>query len=361
MIVIMPWLSIIFFRKTDDDVKEIVKQVSKLLKAEMFSMLALILWDRDLVLTTESVFEIDTNLNTEARGSSQLLGMGIGGSLTGKHADVVITDDIVTIRDRVSRAKRDETRVMYRELENIKNPGGRFINTGTPWHKDDAFELMPNITKYDCYSTGMMTRQEVEEIKSKLTPSLFAANYELKHIADGAELFGNPGFADDDKLLYNGVGHIDASYGGDDGTAFTIFKIHEDKIIGFGRKWNKHVDQCLNEIYLLHEHYKVGTIWMERNADKGYVVKDIRKAGVPARDYFESQNKFIKISTHLRGAWKDIQWVEQTDPDYINEILDYTENSIIDDCPDSAASLVRILKRGQATRVKSYSGRGARA
>ena len=29
--------------------------------------------------------------------------------------------------------------------------------------------------------------------------------------------------------------------------------------------------------------------------------------------------------------------------EYINSILEYTENSSHDDCPDSAASLVRVL------------------
>lgn len=64
-----------------------------------------------------------------------MLGIGIGGSLTGKHADIVITDDIVNLRDRMSAAERERTIAVYRELQNIKNRGGRIINTGTPWHK----------------------------------------------------------------------------------------------------------------------------------------------------------------------------------------------------------------------------------
>lgn len=56
--------------------------------------------------------------------------MGIYASLTGKHADIVITDDIVNIKDRVSRAEREKTKLQYQELQNVKNRGGRFINTG---------------------------------------------------------------------------------------------------------------------------------------------------------------------------------------------------------------------------------------
>ena len=37
-------------------------------------------------------------------GSPQLLGIGMKASITGKHADTVITDDICNITDRISKA-----------------------------------------------------------------------------------------------------------------------------------------------------------------------------------------------------------------------------------------------------------------
>ena len=69
---------------------------------------------------------------------------------TGKHAYYVITDDICNIDDRISRAERQHTIAQYDELQNIRNRGGRIINLGTPWHKDDVFGRMPNIHRYDC-------------------------------------------------------------------------------------------------------------------------------------------------------------------------------------------------------------------
>ena len=360
MIIVFPWTNILFMRKTDDDVKEIVKQIAKLLKTDLFRTLSKVLWSKDVILTIESAFEIDTNLKRNARGTSQLVGIGHKGSITGKHFDIVITDDIVNISDRISRADRERTKITYQELQNVKNRGGRIINTGTPWHKEDAFTLMPNLVKYDCYSTGMMTDKEIQDIRGKMTPSLFAANYELKHIADEDALFTSPNYTDETELILNGIGHIDASYGGDDGTAFTIFKYYKDRIIGFGKRWDKHVDECLSEIQIYHEEYRVGTVYLERNADKGFLTKDLRKLEIPAIDYHEQQNKFIKITTYLRKYWKQIEWIEGTDPDYINEILDYTENAGHDDSPDSAASLIRIIDIEQTSKRKNYSGKGAR-
>ena len=56
-------------------------------------------------------------------------------------------------------------------------------------------------------------------------------------------------------------------------------------------------------------------------------------------------NKFVKISTYLKGAWQAILWLDETDPEYINEILDYNEFAAHDDSPDSAASAIRIYEK----------------
>ncbi len=42
---------------------------------------------------------------------------------------------------------------------------------------------MPKAIIYTCYETGLMSKDEIKEVRSKMTPSLFAANYELKIIA----------------------------------------------------------------------------------------------------------------------------------------------------------------------------------
>lgn len=345
MMVIYPYKTIIFLRKTDDDVIEVVKQVSNILRTSVFQYISLELYGTDIKFKQDTSFKLDTNLNTSTKGSVQLLGIGINGSLTGKHADIVITDDIVNVKDRVSKAEREKTKLVYQELQNVKNRGGRFINTGTPWHKEDCIAtLMPNVTKYDCYSTGLIDRETLEKIRQSMTPSLFSANYELKHIADADALFTNPKFTSDETLIFDGVSHIDASYGGEDGTAYTICKFVGGKFYMLGKRWNKHVDDCLSEIYALQDKYKVGSISCERNADKGYLAKELRNNGQYVEDYSENMNKFIKISTYLRKYWNDIIWLEETDADYINEILDYTENAQHDDAPDSASCMIRKFK-----------------
>ena len=340
-IIINPYLNIIFLRKSDNDVKEIVLQVGKLLQMPMFQELARDMWGLSLILETASVFEIDTNLKQGTKGSPQLLGLGVKSSITGKHGDLIITDDIVNINDRVSLADRERTKLTYQELQNVKNRGGRIINTGTPWHKDDAFKLMPNIIRYDCYSTGLINDDTLQDIRDSMSSSLFASNYELKHIADEDALFHNSRVdnGDNTHLIYDGVCHIDASYGGKDGTAFTIIKVQPDGMIYvYGELKQNHVDNVLAEFEAKRLHYRAGIMYSETNADKGYLNKKIQS---PTRTYHEKMNKYIKISTHLKGVWDKIIFIKETDKEYINQILDYTENSSFDDCPDSLASLIR--------------------
>lgn len=351
LILLKPNNNIIFLRKTDTDTVEIINQAKNILKSDVFNHFSQKIYGVDIKLIKENQNEIDTNLKTSITGRSQLVGLGIDTSITGKHADLVITDDIVNIKDRVSKAKREATKISYMELQNIKKKSGRILNTGTPWHKEDAISIMPNVKMYDCYSTGIMTREEINKIREGMTPSLFSANYELKHIADEDALFTSPIFTDKTELIFNGVCHIDASYGGADGTSFTGIKKIGEKFVVYGKRWNKHVDNCINEILEIRKQLKLGTIYCENNGDKGYLARDLRKQGAIVSEYHEDMNKFIKISSYLKKYWKNIEFLEDTDPDYINEILDYTEDAEHDDSPDGLASMIRKLSGGTGLSV----------
>ena len=347
---------LLYARKTDSDVKEVMKTTQNILRSGAFQRLAKELYGVPLLLTKETANEVSTNLQRSIKGAPQILGVGCGSSITGKHADVVVTDDIVNLKDRVSRAEREHTKAFYMELQNVKNRGGRFINCGTPWHKEDAFLLMPNLQKFDCYSTGLIDRDTLNEIRAAMTDSLFAANYELKHIADEGALFKDPNFIKDYTRIYDGVAHIDAAYGGSDYTAYTVMKKHEDgTITAYGKLYSKHVSECLTDIGALQERYKAGTIYNEDNGDKGFLNRELQTVGLIGKKYHESQNKYLKISSYLKKNWNKIYWLEDTDPEYLNQVLDYTEHAAHDDAPDSAASLLRALEKG-GVKLKTFAG-----
>ena len=341
LIIMLPNKRILFMRKTDDDVKEVIKQVKKILEDGHTRYFVQCIYGVDLRFTVASANEISTNLTTDVRGTSQLFGMGIGSSLTGKHFDRIFTDDIVNLKDRISKAERDHTKSVYQELQNIKNRGGRIYNTGTPWHKDDCFTLMPNPEKWDYKRTGLISAEEIEEIRQRMTASLFAANYDLRHIAAEDVIFLDPTTGGDPAMVEQGDVHVDAAYGGEDYTALTVFKKRDGKYYLYGRLWHKHVDDCILEIIRIREQFNAGRIFCEDNGDKGYLAKDLRRRGERVVTYHENMNKYIKITSYLKSVWNDVIFVAGTDADYLNQICDYNENAEHDDAPDSAASAVR--------------------
>lgn len=355
---INPNETLMYMRKTDQNVSDICKQTQNILMSGAFQQMAKAIYGHEIVFRRATQSEIDTNLHSGVSGQAQISGYGINASITGRHADIVVTDDIVTLKDRVSNAEREHTRSIYQELRNVRNRNGRFLNTGTPWAKTDAFELMTQknpAMKFNCYETGLISPDELSEIRDSMSPSLFAANYELKHIADENALFSNANWLPEDETdaILGGQSHIDAAFEGEDYTAYTILKRDGDRYVGYGKIWRKHVDQCLDEIDMLQGRFKAGSISIETNADKGYVNKELKIRGHQTKPYHESQNKYLKIATILRKHWKNIYWIDETDPDYISQILDYTEDAAHDDAPDSCASLLRTM--ASTGRIKSAS------
>ena len=343
IIVLLPNKTTLFLRKTDSDVKEIIRQVKKILESQYMQELVLMIYGKRLEFITATQTEITTNLSANTKGTPQLLAMGIGGSLTGKHFDFIFTDDIVNVEDRISKAERENTKLVYQELQNIKNRGGRIFNSGTPWHTDDAFTLMPNIVRYDCYQTGLISADELAELKQSMTNSLFAANYELKHIASEDVLFMNPVTDADPAQAEQGIAHIDAAYGGSDYTAFTICHKQDGKYYVFGKLWSKHVDDVTDEIIRYRQAFNAGKIYCETNGDKGYLAKALRTRGERTAPYPERMNKYLKITSYLKGEWNNVVFVKGTDEEYIKQVCEYNENAEHDDAPDSLASIIRVL------------------
>ena len=103
------------------------------------------------------------------------------------------------------------------------------------------------------------------------------------------------------------------------------------------------MDKVLEEIIGEAERMMCWPMYCEDNGDKGFFCKEIRRRGHYAKTYTEHQNKVIKISSYLRKWWGNIVFVRGTDAEYINQILDYTEQAEHDDAPDSAASVCRRL------------------
>lgn len=343
LMVFQPTDNIIFLRKADNDVVEMINMVKKVLSLQIMSDICFLAHGVPLEVLKSAQDNISTNIWKSPMGAPQLLGIGLKSSITGKHAPIVITDDICNVNDRVSRAEREKTKLQYQELQNIRNPGGRIINLGTRWHKDDVFTLMDNIHVYDYKTTGILSDEKLEHLRKSMTAALFACNYELKIIADDDIIFMSPRVGGDPAMVEQGIVHIDAAYGGEDYTAATYCRKSNGTYYVLGKLWHRAVDEVEDEIISLRKKYNCGKVFCEDNADKGYLAKSLRKKGERVVTYHESENKYMKIVTNLKPEWKNVVFVEGTDPEYIDQICDYNEDADHDDAPDSLASVVRQL------------------
>lgn len=348
-IILLPNKRTLYMRKTEKDLKEVIGQVQNILADPHTQYFVQSIYGVQLKQVVKSATEISTNLTTDLKGTNQLVGVSINASLTGKHFDRIYTDDIVNIDDRISHAEREHTKYVYRELLNIINRGGRIFNTGTPWHAEDCFSIMPPPEKYDCYNPEVrkiISDEQLKKIKESpaCLPSLFAANYELRLIASEDVIFTDPVTGYDPSILDQAKNcHLDAAYGGEDYTAFTIIKKTEGKFYVFGKLWHKHVDDVLDEITAIRQGFNAGRIYCEDNGDKGYLAKELTRRRERVISYHEKMNKFLKITTYLKAEWKNVIFVAGTDEEYIQQICDYTEDAEHDDAPDSLSSLIRLL------------------
>jgi hypothetical protein len=275
-----------------------------------------------------------------------VMAKGIDQAITGAHADVIIADDIIGLQDKTSRAEREKVKESIQELAgNIVDPGALTIWLGTKWAAGDGWDVIETFTKVKKYKESkyndFIPKEEIEEKRKRLSPFMFAINYELELIADEGLLFHEPKYGSFDKKTWRTgrvTAHIDAAYGGGDTCALTVMA--EGHAVGWVFAGN--VRDWYDFIGRQYREYHCSEIIMESNADKGFLAKDLQAQGLRCRTYAEHTNKQIKISTYLYQSWHDILWDEQTDPEYMNQILDWKPDARgYDDAPDSAASLLR--------------------
>jgi hypothetical protein len=187
-----------------------------------------------------------------------------------------------------------------------------------------------------------------------MTPSLWAANYELRFIPSDDVIFTDPKTGADISMVMQGQCHVDAAYYGEDYTAFTAMNVHDGKRYVYGRMWRKHVEDVTPQIVAEIERLKLGRMYMETNADKGYAAKAFREKGVRVQTYHEKMNKFLKVTTYLKTAWPDVIFCEGTDEAYVNQICDFTEDAEHDDAPDGLSSLCRVMKADSKPYVSPF-------
>lgn len=209
--------------------------------------------------------------------------------------------------------------------------------------------------RYKLDDNPFLDTKFVQELKKEYNgTSLYDRYVEgLWATSEGALFTTYPQYFNNQELLYNGVAHIDAAFGGSDGTAFTCARRDGDTIYMYGLLRQQHIDTLTGLFSTEAKRLQCSPILIETNADKGFVAKEMRRSGDIVRTYDETMNKFFKIATYLRKWWGNIRFLEGTDKAYIEQIMSYCEGAQHDDAPDSASCLCRYFDSRSGTKYHS--------
>lgn len=345
-----PDARVVIVRKGYRAAADIVRNIGNIMVMPEIAKLLELAWGQPWTFTTRRDGRLDLSVKKSKTKETSVMAMGIDSGITGAHFDFGITDDVIDLNDRISESEREKTKFVLQEYRaNIMDRGKFMVHIGTPWHKNDAWTILPPALEYPIARTSLITPEQEADIRTKTTPVLFAINYDLRFENEGDMLFRDPriGTWQADKVTHVRA-HVDAAFEGDHYCALTIMgNLPGGKLNAVGWVFPGNIKDWFGEIAKKVVQYSCYSLCMEDNADKGFSVDILRRDPLIASShvwldtYHELMNKHVKISTYGPEVWHDIEWAAETDPRYLEQIIDYREKMEPDDAPDSMGSLIR--------------------
>ncbi len=341
---------------------EVIRNIANIMEMDTIRPLLELAWGEKWKFTIKRDGKLEISAKKNKTKESSVTALGIDSGITGLHFDKILGDDVVDLDDRLSEAERNHTIIVVQEIRaNVIDRGKYTSWIGTPWHPHDAWSKLPLPKRYPVSQTGLITPEQMEDIKTKTTSVLYSCNYDLEFKNTSDMPFADPrmGVWHGDKLK-NIKAHIDAAFKGSHYCALTIMgeNPENNKLNAVGFVYAGNMKDWMATIVQKIEYYGAKELFSEENADKGYSADIIglhprmRDLGVWISTYHELERKNVKIINYLGEAWKNIEWADETDPNYLEQIVDWVAEEEPDDAPDSAASLIR---EGQFSTTNAFN------
>lgn len=345
-----PDATIVVIRKSYTDAASIVRNIANMMMIpEVYDLLAFV-WGQKWKFTVRREGKIELSVKKSHTKELSVEAMGVDSNITGQHFTFGISDDVVTLKDRISEAEREKTKFIIQEYRtNILNPGCHMVHIGTPWHKKDLFSILPPAVKFPYDATNLLSAEEINLKKTQTTPALFAINYKLEYEDDEQMPFSDPyiGKWHSDKVQMVRA-QLDAAFDGEHYCALTIMgKLPDKKYNAVGFVFAGNVRDWIPNVARILAKYNCNKLYIEDNADREYTALAMKKHPTIQQNhiwiesYHEKMNKDTKIATYLGEIWKDIEWAEETEDEYLEMCVDWRPGMEPDDPPDSASSLIR--------------------
>jgi len=237
--------------------------------------------------------EILVSKRTSGFAEASIETAGIGTSLTGKHYDVIIFDDLVSDINTTTKEQMDKAKECYQKALSLLVPNGEVYIIGTRWHfgdlygkiiaenrEEDTFDIF-HVDAEDTNDDGDLifadiglTREFLNSQKKRQGSYIYSCLYNNQPVDPETATFKKSDFSFYDTIdpvdLYI-TGTCDPAGTGQDFTAITVLGTDNEMNMYILDIVNKHLQpkDIVEEIIRLHYKWKFRIFGLETNFYRG--------------------------------------------------------------------------------------------
>ena len=366
-----PRHEIILTSYNDEKAKEYTSWVRDTCKSERFK-------------TIFPDFKMDENKQaagewrTEAGG--KVIAAGIKGGVTGYGAHFMIIDDPTKdMADSLSDVLQEKVWNRYRaDIRTRLYPKSAIIVIMTRWTTNDLVGkliknegLIQDGGKWDILSLPMLDEsgkslwaeaydtEEIQDIRSSLGEKLFQSLYQQTPVDAVGDVFtSDPIFREASDRMTR-IGYIDPAFGGDCYSSVSVGGVDDTPegrkiFITGGYSWKGEIDKTYDMLERIYKKENLSKLWVEANQAQRIMKYELEKRGLNIGLIVSVKNKHVRIVNYAKLNWHHIYFSRNVTPEYLKQVIGYTELAKDKDAADSLAGLIQQLNFGKSNIKERY-------
>lgn len=141
-----------------------------------------------------------------------------------------------------------------------------------------------------------------------------------------------------------------------DFNGFGAGNVHEDLFhLKKGEIWRSDLRSSYDKVEKLYHQSGLELLYVESNQGQDALCIELENRGLRVKPLPSSDPKEFRIENYVKLNWNKIRFSNQVSPEFLKQILKYTELAKHDDAPDTLACLIKIL--GFGIKAKSIKNR----
>lgn len=319
-----------------------------------------------------------TKREWETTAGGRFIGTGVGGPITGTGADIAIVDDPYknfeeanseTVQEAVwdwflstfmTRLHTDASAIVIHTRWHSNDLTGKLlerdgdVKDGGKWY----VLKLPAIGRRGALWSDKFNLEYLNSIRASIGERLFMALYQQEPVDIVERLFGEVKFCEEPKN-FRKFAYLDPAFGGGDYSALSVGGLDRDSgkvVINGGWIWKGQIDITYNKVEQFYKNENISVLYVESNQAQRVIISELKKRGLNVQERNNVNNKHLRIVNFVKTNWNDIYFTKAVDPEYLKQVLNYSEHSKHDDAPDSLAGLIAALGFGRPSIENRYDG-----